>query len=411
VKKNLLIVSRFAPYKSVPHAGGKTHYFYLKKFNADPDFNVKLVTFLDVTEKKRFDLASDSIDFDVSMLHEFDKKFWLYLFFNLRNGFNYFGKTFGMINGYVHREAAKKLRALKKKGYRPDVIILEWTQIVLTAPVVRTIFPRAVLVASEHDVSYIGLQRKLGYARGLRKLFSPLRFAALKKSELAALRCVDLIAPHNPADAARLRSEGINAASIHPIAPFYTDYSAVAYNPQAKNILFFGAMDRFENWGSVIWFIENVFDAIRDTGAIFYILGGKPAPALERFRSDRVKITGFVDDIIPYIQSCKCMVAPLLAGAGIKVKILEMMSAGLPLLTNGIGIEGIPAVDKEHYFHCEKSDDYIAALRDIFSKTAESRLGAMSAACRRFIYETYRLDASYDAYKSRIVSAMEKKCG
>jgi glycosyltransferase involved in cell wall biosynthesis len=403
MKKNLLIISRFAPYKSVPHAGGKTHYFYLKKFTADPDFNVKLVTFLDVTEKKRFDLASDAVDFEVSVLHEFDRRFLLYLIFNLQNCLNYFGKTFGMINGYVHWQTLKKLRTLKKKGYRPDIIMLEWTQIVLAASSIRRVFPQAFIVASEHDVSYVGLERKLGHMKGLRKLVMPVRYAALKQSELAALRIVDLVAPHNRADAGRLSSEGIGAAAIHPIAPFYTDYGSIVYNPLAKNILFFGAMERFENYGSVIWFIENVFDCLKDTGAIFYVVGGRPNPALKQFQSDRVVVTGFVDDIRPYLESCRCAVAPLLAGAGIKVKILELMSAGLPVLTNAVGIEGIPAADTVHYFHCDKPGDYNAVLKDAFSGKASSRLGEMSAACKRFVYETYHLDASYEAYKARIL--------
>ena len=403
MKKNVLIISRFAPYRNVPHAGGKTHYFYLKKFSEDPDFNVKLVTFLDETEMERFDLASDDIDHDITMLHEFDRRVWLYLFFNLHNSLNYFGKTFGMINGYVQHRLMKKLRSLLKSGYRPDIVILEWTQIVLAARRIKTIFPDAFYVASEHDVSYVGAQRKLAHARGLRKLFAPVRFAALKKSELAALRAVDLVAPHNRADTARLVAEGLDSGAIHPIAPYYTEYGSIRYNPKAKNILLFGSMDRFENYGSAIWFIENVFDEMKGLGAVFYVMGGKPHSALVKFRSQRVVVTGFVDDVRPYVESCRCMVAPLLAGAGIKVKILEMMSAGLPVLTNDIGIEGIPAVDKVHYYHCEKPDDYKAVLTNVFSKNSEKLLREMSIACRRFIHDTYRLDASYEAYKKRIL--------
>ena len=52
-------------------------------------------------------------------------------------------------------------------------------------------------------------------------------------------------------------------------------------------------------------------------------------------------------------------------GAGIKVKILEALSAGIPTLTNGIGIEGIPAIDGKHYFCCEDPKEYEAVIRGL----------------------------------------------
>ena len=57
----------------------------------------------------------------------------------------------------------------------------------------------------------------------------------------------------------------------------------------------------------------------------------------------------------------------MLLGAGIKVKILEAMSAGLPILTNDIGIEGIPAKTNKEYLHCETPEDYAGGIEKLLS--------------------------------------------
>ena len=73
-------------------------------------------------------------------------------------------------------------------------------------------------------------------------------------------------------------------------------------------------------------------------------------------------VTGFVDSLEAYLQDALCFVVPLLQGAGIKIKILEGFMTGIPVLTNAIGIEGIPAENQKEYLHCELPEDYISAI-------------------------------------------------
>ena len=57
-------------------------------------------------------------------------------------------------------------------------------------------------------------------------------------------------------------------------------------------------------------------------------------------------------------------------GAGIKIKVLEAMSAGIPVLTNEIGIEGIPAVDGHDYLHCESNEDFVHGIQALMGNMA-----------------------------------------
>jgi glycosyltransferase involved in cell wall biosynthesis len=94
------------------------------------------------------------------------------------------------------------------------------------------------------------------------------------------------------------------------------------------------------------------------------------------------------------------MAAPLTMGAGIKVKVIEAMSAGLPVLANDIAIEGIPAVNNVHYLHCCNPGDYAAAVGRIDKDRACLR--EISANAKKLVADVFNLDKSYSTYKQAI---------
>ena len=159
-------------------------------------------------------------------------------------------------------------------------------------------------------------------------------------------------------------------------------------------------MSRPENYLSAIWFIENVMPLLADLDIRFVVLGSNPPEELARFESERVHITGFVQSVEPFFEQSMCLVAPLVLGAGIKVKVIEALSSGIPVLTNKIGIEGIPAENRKHYLHCETPEeysDYIHGL--IMGRVSEEKLCLNS---KRFIEERYSIENSINNYKKRL---------
>jgi glycosyltransferase involved in cell wall biosynthesis len=400
----MLVVSRYCAYDSAVYAGSKTHNYYLKRLIQD--FDVKLVTIAAPADAGKTDFDKYNINADVIYVDENPERALFFLKHNIINIPNYFGKTLGIVNGYVQKILLEKIKLLKQKGYCPDFVLLEWTQTVLLSERIRKIFPSAILVASEHDVSFLRLRRQTAAAKGLRKMAEYLRMKSLEKAELSSLKAVDLIVPHNFKDADLLKDRNLPQDRIHAIAPFYSDYGDVVYNSESSGILFFGAMDRPENYQSAAWFIENVISRLPGN-MIFYIVGNRPHESLRKYRSDRIVVTGFVPDIREYLGRCFCKVAPLVSGAGIKVKVIEAMSAGLPVLANTIAIEGIPAENGTDFFHCETPDDYVSAIdkvtrnRNVLKKVSEN--------ARKLVLNNFNLDKSYTAYKNAIIRAFNKK--
>jgi glycosyltransferase involved in cell wall biosynthesis len=400
----MLIISRFCAYDSAGYAGSKTHNYYLKRLVKD--FEVKLITIADRADEPKLDFKKYGIDADVMFIDENRRRLMFFLLFNWRNIPNHFGKTLGVVNGFVRRVVLRKLKALRKQRYCPDCILLEWTQIVLMAKDIKKIFPKVKLIASEHEVSYQRYKRQFAAAHGLTKLKEHFRYRSIQKAELKSLHLVDLIVPHSVKDRDLLIGNGISPGKIHAIVPYFTDFSEVRYNPHSTAILFFGAMDRADNYASIGWFIEHIFNPNLSAAYSLLIVGGKPHPSLDKYKSEKITVTGYIPDIRPYLAQSLCQVAPLLTGAGIKVKVIEAMSAGLPVLANGIAIEGIPAIDGIHYLHCEKPEDYVKIFDRIRNNQID--LSTLSKNAKQFIADTFNLGKSYSSYRQTILDTCRR---
>jgi glycosyltransferase involved in cell wall biosynthesis len=214
----------------------------------------------------------------------------------------------------------------------------------------------------------------------------------MKKLELDSLRIADTVVVNNPKDLNMIKKDGITVP-IMILAPYYQSMLASSRTFKMgdnRDIIFYGAMDRVENWKSAIWFIEKVLPLLSDLNVNFKVIGGNPNAKLRSYESENIHILGFVDDLKKEFASSMCMVAPLVLGAGIKVKVLEGLSAGIPVLTNQIGIEGIPAIDGKDFFLCEAPRDYAASIKKIIDGKVD--IEQMEKAEKKLIKETYNLN-------------------
>lgn len=398
---NLLVISRFAPYDTIGHAGGKTHNYYLKALSNDPHIQTRLVSFCDNKVKDKLDLEKYGIINSVIYINDDIKHKILRripdiapLIFEPHEGYELFGSM-------MRKMILSRLSKLKQSGYQPNIIILEWTQIVMIADEIHNIFPNSKICASEHDVTFLSYERKVNFAKNIvNKLIRRRQFLGMRKKELYELNFCDLIYTQSKKDSVLLCNNGISSTKVFEISPYYEDYSSIGLNRNTDDIIFYGAMDRAENYLSAIWFIENVFNKLTNNNIKFIVIGNRPHEALKKYESDRIIITGFVsnEELEKYFSTCLCLVAPLVIGGGIKVKILEAMSAAIPVITNKIGIEGIPAVDRESFYHCEDSNEYVEVLNN-WDKRSSLDVGL---AGRKVVLNNFSLLKSSELLKTKI---------
>lgn len=404
-KKSIMVISFCVPYDNVGHAGGKTHNFYLKKMNEVPGFKVNLISFGVETDREKLDLKQYGIGSRVFFIGGNKLEKIKRGIGNLTTKYNPFDKRGNMLPKYYENCVISELKRIKSEGHIPDIFVLEWTQMVFLAGRIKSLFPKAKIVASEHDVSYLGFLRKYEYAESDSERKKFFRFYKnIKREELDALKYCDIVCPHNKKDAKLLMEDGIPSGKIHPIVPYFDDYSGIIRRPVQNRIMFYGAMARPENYLSAMWFIEHVMPALKKDGVEFVIVGSNPPELLklaaEKYNGNaensKITVTGFVPEVDDYFATSMFLVAPLVLGAGIKVKIIEAMSAGMPVLTNDIGIEGIAAEDGRDYIRCTSPGDYINAIHKILEGRTDVQI--LSENAGKFIKDNFNLEESAEKY-------------
>lgn len=139
----------------------------------------------------------------------------------------------------------------------------------------------------------------------------------------------------------------VPASKIKVINPYFSDFVQHVFkmrsrdNIQARSLLFWGAMNRNENEEAVLVFLQKFGQRLKEAGYTLFVVGNAPSDKLKMLASDYVVVTGFLEDPSQFFLKAELGVVPLLTGAGIKVKTLEMLRAGIPVVSTPVGAEGV----------------------------------------------------------------------
>jgi glycosyltransferase involved in cell wall biosynthesis len=113
-------------------------------------------------------------------------------------------------------------------------------------------------------------------------------------------------------------------------------------------IAFTGAMDYRPNTDAALYLIEDVLPLVRRSipDAKLLLVGRDPTPGLVRAgEREGVTVTGFVDDVRPFLERATVFVAPLRFGAGIQNKVLEAMAMEVPVVASELAADGLRTED------------------------------------------------------------------
>ena len=404
--KKILWISMMLPYENVGHAGGKSFNYYINKCADDNRFDVTLIAKVLPGEEKNIEKINRNIHF-YSVATPISKISRMKCYIKSVNSkFNPMYPFGNVLTKEIYDQIEGKIHSLKENNYNPDIVVLEWTWMLLWIDVVKKYFPKAKYFATEHDVSFLGYYRKCTEEKSkFKKIWKYIQYKNLKYRELSAINKCDYAVTLNGKDYRLLLDNGISSSKIGVIAPFFEMPTAVNRKPNKKDILFYGAMGRRENSMSAKWFVEKVMPLLNDLDIRFIILGSNPTQEIQALKSERVIVTGFVENVQPYFETAMCMAAPLQLGAGIKIKVLEALAMGIPVLTNEIGIEGIDAKSDEEYLFCKTAHDYEKMIRKIIS--GELKTDIISKNSISFIKRTYDFQKSYDDYAERLNTISE----
>lgn len=174
---------------------------------------------------------------------------------------------------------------------------------------------------------------------------------------------------------------GINLpAVVIPISVDMDEFPLIERNPDANHILSIGTMYWPPNIEGMLWFLREIHPLIREQlpQVEFDLIGARPPQEIVDYGQAGigVHVHGFVDDPTVYLQQAGVMIVPLRAGSGMRVKILNALSQGLPIVTTGIGCEGIDVKHGEHLLIADTPAEFARAVVHLLNNPQEAkRLG------------------------------------
>jgi glycosyltransferase involved in cell wall biosynthesis len=112
----------------------------------------------------------------------------------------------------------------------------------------------------------------------------------------------------------------------------------------SRSVLFVGSLDVEMNIGGVEWLVNEVWPHVRsqNPGLKLHLVGRNPNPRVTRLQSKDVILFGNVADVMPHYENAGCIVVPGFVGGGSKLKVLEALATGLPIVSTRFGVVGLP---------------------------------------------------------------------
>ena len=289
------------------------------------------------------------------------------------------------IRNYTSRRGAAALEQLLRQ-HDFDTVQIEGVHLSEYVPVIRRAAPRAVILADWHNVESELMDRYADTASSLpRRLFARRTARLIARSEDRLLRSCQFhtvvselerekLLARFPGATVEVISNGVDLDAYRGLAPLPSTGS---------NFVFVGSMDYHANIDAVQWFAAEIWPSIaaRFPQAKFIVVGRTPPPAIRNLASPRIEITGTVEDVRSYYRDALALLVPLRVGGGTRLKILEAMAAGVPVISSRLGAEGIPASDGRHLLFAESPADWLQSVaRLIEDSTLRTNLATQGLA-------------------------------
>lgn len=283
-----------------------------------------------------------------------------------------------------------------------DIIQLEGPYLGYYIPIIKTL-SRAPVSLRAHNVEHLIWKKKAGNDSSLLKRWYFRNMASrLEKFELTVIDQTDCLVPISPLDATYFRERGYQQPLITIPAGFILDAYPQTPLPSKATLFFIGALDWMPNQEGLLWFVEKVFNQlVAELPQIEFHVAGRNAPdhIIRKLSHESIVFHGEIENAVLFMQSYRIMVAPLFTGSGIRIKILEGMGLGRPVVTTPVGIAGIPAENNREVVVADNPEDFKYQLIKLLLNDEEAnRLVRHARALIKENFDTFGLSSRLNQF-------------
>lgn len=382
----ILVVTPYLPYENAPQAGQNFTFNFIKLLKENLSYDVDLLSY--INDDKEYGKKS-------SIVKLTNQQYFIET--------NKFKKISNILLSpmipiiaavrYDRRVLSLLRKVLLENKY--DKIILDYTQMSYYYYFIKNTLPNIKIELIEQDVSFLSFERKYkNELNPIKKILYYLEYVRLYKYENNIVKKYDTVFTVNKKDADLF----LHQDNIKVLSPYYKSYNIELQHHDGFNIMFWGAMNRKENQDAVKYFVEKIWPNVDENNTKLFIIGSNPSEDIKAYACKNVEITGFIDEPSDYFSKMDISVVPLRYGAGIKIKVLESMSAGIPVVTTTIGAEGIQLENETDCFITDNQTEFSERINML--KKNEKLFKSMSLEAKKTIESKYNFNKNVELLRS-----------
>jgi polysaccharide biosynthesis protein PslH len=295
-------------------------------------------------------------------------------------------------------EYARRASAMAQM-WRPDIVQIEFQIMAQYLPALdRCHAPRVLTV---HDPG-AALARELwsaGQTRG--RLFHYLNMRAWARFERRIIRQLQAVVVFTERDRRALaRVAGRTPVVRIPLGTMVPARPLDPLGATPPRLLFVGNFVHPPNIDAATYLVGKIFPLVqaRLPGLLLYIVGDQPPPQLRQMASQQVVVTGYVRDVGLYLNDAALVIVPLRLGGGMRVKVLEALSAGKAVVASPLAVEGLDLIDGEQIVLACSEEQFANAIEQLL--TDPKRRAALASRARAWACTQLGWQASIEGYEA-----------
>ncbi|MDR0971815.1 MAG: glycosyltransferase [Bacteroidales bacterium] len=302
---------------------------------------------------------------------------------------------------YSHRKNIKDFKSYCKKIH-PDVIFYQFVRM---AKYTDVSYPK---VLDFQDALSVNMEGRAKKSRGIVKFIFKNETKRLKKYEAKMFDIFDKLTIIVDADKKAISSPRQNEIIVLPngVDEAYFNYNT----PQKKefDIIFSGGMNYSPNVIAANYLVKEIMPKVWEKypKTNLVLAGANPTASVKSLASDKVIVTGWVDDMKDYYAKARIFIAPMQIGTGLQNKLLEAMAMNLPCITSSLANDALKATNNKNIIIADTPQENADAI--ILLLTNPELADAIAKRGNEFVKENYRWETFNKVLEQTFCSIIQK---